>query len=342
MQRLAQPKNFMPVHGEYRMLKLHGEIATDLGLPEENVFVCENGDVLMLYKHKVTREGHVPADDVYIDGKDLDGLSTATMSDRSVLKSDGIVNIIINLNHNGTGLIGDPIIYTRGFAASEQDHVVRHSKMRVQEIGRASCREGNHSSSSSSSTWIRITDMFILASSSPRRKELLRKIIKEFEIIAPDIDESVLHTSPSSLPIEESKAKAYAVAGLYPNDEVLSCDTVVVLDGKVLGKPKSREEAKAMLRLQSGKRQVVLSGYTYISRDIEINRTVATYVYFNELSDELIEEYVSKKKPLDKAGAYGIQDGFPLIDHIEGSFDNVMGLPTEDIYRHVIPRRGRD
>ena len=181
--------------------------------------------------------------------------------------------------------------------------------------------------------------MFILASSSPRRKALLAKLIKDYKIIVPNVDERSLDLPPNELAAEESKLKAYAISALYPNDEVLACDTIVVLDDKILGKPSDEEDAKRMLRAQSGKRQIVLSGYTYIGKGKEITRTVATEVYFKELSDELIEDYVKNKKPLDKAGAYGIQDGYPLVDHIEGSYDNVMGLPTEDIARHVFNLR---
>ena len=181
--------------------------------------------------------------------------------------------------------------------------------------------------------------MFILASSSPRRKELLAKLIKDYTIIVPNVDERSLDLPPNELAAEESKLKAYAISALYPNDEVLACDTIVVLDDKILGKPADEEDAKRMLRAQSGKRQIVLSGYTYIGKGKEITRTVATEVYFKELSDELIVDYVKNKKPLDKAGAYGIQDGYPLVDHIEGSYDNVMGLPTEDIARHVFNLR---
>ncbi|MBQ7249793.1 MAG: septum formation protein Maf [Bacilli bacterium] len=180
--------------------------------------------------------------------------------------------------------------------------------------------------------------MFILASSSPRRKELLRKIVPEFEILVPEIDESLLHIDAKDLPSEESKAKAYAIACLYPHDEVLSCDTVVVLHGEALGKPKDYDDAFAMLKAQSGQKEIVLSAYTYIGHGKEITRTVATEVYFNDLSDEQIHDYLQTKKPFDKAGAYGIQDDFPLIREIVGSFDNVMGLPTEDIYEHVILR----
>jgi septum formation protein len=175
--------------------------------------------------------------------------------------------------------------------------------------------------------------MLILASGSPRRKELLKKIVKDYTVIVPNIDERILDLDPKDLPAEESKEKAYAIHAKYPNDAVLACDTIVVLNGEVLGKPKDEADAMRMLKKQ-GKRQVVLSGYTYIDRQKEITRTVMTYVYFNVLSDELIAQYVKEKRPLDKAGAYGIQDGYPLINRIEGSFDNVMGLPSEDIAKH--------
>ena len=146
------------------------------------------------------------------------------------------------------------------------------------------------------------------------------------------VDESSLSfLSPKDLPAEESKLKAYAVASRYPGDEVLACDTVVLLDGEALGKPKDAEEAKAILKKESGRKQIVLSGYTYIGRGKEITRTVKTEVFFEDLSDALIEAYVATGSPLDKAGAYGIQDPFPLVKEIRGSFDNVMGLPTEDI-----------
>ena len=179
--------------------------------------------------------------------------------------------------------------------------------------------------------------MVILASASPRRKELLKKIYPEFKIVVPEVDERLLDTvlTPKDLAAEESRLKAYAVFASYPEDEIIACDTIVVLDEKVLGKPKDEEEAKAMLRKESGRWQTVLSGYTYLSKKKEITRTVATHVLFHELSDELIEEYVRTKSPLDKAVAYGIQDGFPLIREIDGSFDNVMGLPTEDMAKHL-------
>ena len=93
-----------------------------------------------------------------------------------------------------------------------------------------------------------------------------------------------------------------------------------------------------MLAFESAKKQIVLSGYTYLSKEKEITRTVRTEVYFNSLSEEQIHYYVDTFLPLDKAGSYGIQDDFPLIQKIVGSYDNVMGLPTEDLAKHVFIR----
>ena len=177
--------------------------------------------------------------------------------------------------------------------------------------------------------------MIILASESPRRRELIKKITKEFTVIPANIDESVLHIPACDLPGELSKLKAYDVFAKYPNDKVLACDTVVIIDGKILGKPHSKEEASKMLHELSGRKHVVISGYTIISKEKEVTRTVRTYVYFNKLSHELIDAYIATGSPMDKAGAYGIQDQeFDLVSHIEGSFDNVIGLPTEDIKAH--------
>ena len=177
--------------------------------------------------------------------------------------------------------------------------------------------------------------MIILASESPRRKELIKKITKEFTVIPANIDESALHIAPHDLPAELSKLKAYDVFAKYPNDKVLACDTVVILDGELMGKPHTKEKAAEMLHKLSGKKHVVISGYTLISKEKEITRTVRTYVYFNKLSEELIQKYIDTGSPMDKAGAYGIQDtDFDLVNHIEGSFDNVIGLPVEDIKRH--------
>lgn len=177
--------------------------------------------------------------------------------------------------------------------------------------------------------------MIILASESPRRRELIKKITKDFTVIPANIDESILHVPACDLPGELSRMKAYDVYQRYPNDIVLACDTVVIIDNEVLGKPHTKEKAYEMLKKLSGRKHVVISGYTYISKEKEITRTVRTYVYFNNLSDELINKYIESGSPMDKAGGYGIQDKeFDLVNHIEGDFDNVIGLPVEDIKKH--------
>mgnify|MGYP000777406818 CR=1 FL=1 len=181
--------------------------------------------------------------------------------------------------------------------------------------------------------------MLILASSSPRRKELLQLITKDFVVDAPHVEEKDLQVSPEQTPLQESKMKAYAALQAHQHDEILACDTVVILSNRVLGKPKDREAAINMLLAQSGKKQVVVSGYTYIGKGREITRSVATAVYFNKLTREQIEEYVDRFRPFDKAGAYGIQDDYPLIERIEGSYYNVMGLPVEDIKAHIFSQR---
>ena len=179
--------------------------------------------------------------------------------------------------------------------------------------------------------------MFILASGSPRRKELLHKLLDEFQIIVPDVDEHAFPLPAKDLPGALSKAKAYAVYKDHPNDEVLACDTIVILDNEVLGKPKSPQNAIERLLNESGKRQIVLSGYTYIGRGKEINRTVSTSVYFAPLTKEQIEEYVNKYRPYDKAGAYGIQEwiGYIGVTALSGSYFNVMGLPIQRLYTEL-------
>lgn len=136
MQRLTRPTYFMPIHGEYRMLKLHGDLAMDLGMPKENVFLCDNGDVLVLKNHKVTRGGHIPAEDVYIDGNFLDGLSSAVLHDREELKNDGMVAVLITINSRKNELVVPPVVYARGFNAGLDTHVIRHAQLHAEETMR--------------------------------------------------------------------------------------------------------------------------------------------------------------------------------------------------------------
>ncbi len=133
MLSLINPKYFMPAHGEYRMLKLHGGIAESLGIPKQNIFLCENGDSLILRNHTITRGPRIPADDVYIDGTDLDGVSSAVIDDRDILKNDGMVTILLTIDSRANKVIVPPLVYTRGFAADESLHVVRHAQIAAED-----------------------------------------------------------------------------------------------------------------------------------------------------------------------------------------------------------------
>lgn len=133
MLRLTNPAYFMPAHGEYRMLKLHGEVAKSLGIKDDHIFICNNGDTLVLKNHQVARGGHVQADDVYIDGNDLDGLSSTVIVDRDQLKNDGMVAVLVTVNSRTNKMVVPPIVYARGFNAAADSHVIRHSQMHAEE-----------------------------------------------------------------------------------------------------------------------------------------------------------------------------------------------------------------
>ncbi len=140
MLSLVNPRNFMPVHGEYRMLRMHGDIAKAIGVKEDNIFICNNGDMLTLFDHKVTRGGHVPAEDVYIDGNDLDGLSAGVIHDRDILKNEGMIAVLLTIDKRGEVTV-PPIVYARGFSASMDTHVVRHAQMHAAEALRDTLKE---------------------------------------------------------------------------------------------------------------------------------------------------------------------------------------------------------
>ncbi|MCQ2286421.1 MAG: Maf family protein [Bacteroidales bacterium] len=174
---------------------------------------------------------------------------------------------------------------------------------------------------------------FYLVSKSPRRHELLKGMGIDFTYYAAQVEE----TYPASLPTSEvaeylSKLKLSVIDfdKFSAKDVFIACDTVVVLGDKVLGKPKNELEAVAMLKELSGKEHVVISGLTVATRDKMLTSRRETTVKFAPLSDEVINHYVKKYRPLDKAGAYGVQEwiGCVGIEYINGSFYNVMGLPT--------------
>ena len=170
----------------------------------------------------------------------------------------------------------------------------------------------------------------ILASGSPRRRQLLEQIGLTFVVRSSDVDESV---SPGLTPAQVveslSARKGEAVAAeAVPGDLVLSADTVVALDGAILGKPRDRAEAEAMLTALSGRTHQVYTGVTLLQDGRRLTGHEVTAVTFRPLSPEEIAAYVSTGEPMDKAGAYGIQGlGALLVERLEGDYFNVMGLP---------------
>ena len=170
----------------------------------------------------------------------------------------------------------------------------------------------------------------ILASGSPRRRQLLEQIGLTFAVRSSDVDESV---SPGLTPAQVveslSARKGEAVAAeAAPGDLVLSADTVVALDGAILGKPRDRAEAEAMLTALSGRTHQVYTGVTLLQDGRRLTGHEVTAVTFRPLSPEEIAAYVSTGEPMDKAGAYGIQGlGALLVERLEGDYFNVMGLP---------------
>lgn len=180
----------------------------------------------------------------------------------------------------------------------------------------------------------------ILASNSPRRKELLSGLELTYEIkTLPDIDESF----PDSLVGEDiakyiAKEKADAYESTLREDTLLiTADTIVLLEGKVYGKPKDPEEAKQMLRELSGKTHQVITGVCITSLEKQHVFSVSSEVRFAHLEENEISFYVDKYKPFDKAGAYGIQEwiGYVAVEYISGSYFNIMGLPVQRLYQEL-------
>jgi septum formation protein len=170
----------------------------------------------------------------------------------------------------------------------------------------------------------------ILASSSPRRQELLREIGIPFRVHAANINEDqITGEAPSAYALRLAREKAEAVAVQYPQSYVLGADTIVVVDGEVLGKPKDRGDAIRMLRLLSGRGHEVTTAVGVVAPGtLSETRASTTKVYFRELTEDEIQQYVAGGEPMDKAGAYAIQGGASRwTDRIEGEFSNVVGLP---------------
>ena len=178
--------------------------------------------------------------------------------------------------------------------------------------------------------------MIILASQSPRRQELLKLITNDFEIKVSNVDETLPSgISPKDAVLYLSKIKAEPFKN--DSDTIIGADTVVALDGKILGKPKNDENAREMLKFLSGKAHSVFTGVTLIKGDITRSFAVETKVKFFDLTDEEIDEYIKTGEPADKAGAYGIQGyGSLLVEKIDGDYFNVVGLPVSKLARELL------
>ncbi len=171
----------------------------------------------------------------------------------------------------------------------------------------------------------------ILASGSPRRKELVERLGWAFSVHAPDVDEDC-EGAPDRMVDELSEKKARAAAADFDAGIVLAADTLVALDGRALGKPADEADAHAMLRALSGRTHEVLTGVCLMdaATGMLVKRVERSRVTFRDLSDEDIDAYIATGEPMDKAGAYGIQGGArTFVSQIEGSFENVMGLPIQ-------------
>ena len=180
----------------------------------------------------------------------------------------------------------------------------------------------------------------ILASNSPRRKELLSGLGLEYEVkVMPGIDE----TYPDALPTEEvpvyiAREKAEAYRKSIAEDElIITADTVVCIDGEVLGKPADEAEAYAMLRKLAGRTHLVITGVCLTTSQFQKSFASVTEVTFDKLTDDEISFYVDKYRPFDKAGAYGVQEwiGYVGVTGMNGSFYNVMGLPVQRLYQEL-------
>ena len=178
----------------------------------------------------------------------------------------------------------------------------------------------------------------ILASQSPRRRQLLEWAEIDFDVVISDTDESFPpDLEPRETAVHIARQKAIKVKQSNPDKIILAADTIVVLNGEILGKPASMDEAIRILQKLSGKKHVVITGVVILSQQEEIAFYDSTEVYFHDLTQEEISFYVNKYRPFDKAGAYAIQEwiGVVGIKSVNGDFYNVMGLPVSRVVREL-------
>ena len=178
-------------------------------------------------------------------------------------------------------------------------------------------------------------EQFILASNSPRRRELLQKVVKEYEVMSSSVNEENIHAkTPAALVQTLAKMKAEDIAKKHPYAVVIGCDTVVEINGIALGKPHNKKEARETLHLLSGNTHAVHTGVC-IQKEVEQTCFVETSnVFFAHMSDAEIEKYIATDEPYDKAGGYAIQgEAAKFITKIEGCYFNIMGLPVAHLYK---------
>jgi len=180
----------------------------------------------------------------------------------------------------------------------------------------------------------------ILASQSPRRKELLGGLNLSFEVKVREVDESFPETMAAhEVPVYLAELKASAfIADIQPDDIIITADTVVIINGEVLGKPNDYPHAFEMLKKLSGHRHTVITGVCITSPAKQHSFSAVTDVYFKHLADSEIDYYLQHYRPYDKAGSYGVQEwiGYVAIERIEGSYFNVMGLPIQRLYEELL------
>ena len=181
----------------------------------------------------------------------------------------------------------------------------------------------------------------ILASQSPRRKELLGLFHIPFTIQVPDVDETMDPNAPADQQVAQVSCRKAQAVSRTADDVVIAADTIVVCDGEILGKPRDAADASRMLHLLSGRDHQVMTGLTVLRGDRCVTHTEITHIHFRALSDREIEAYIATKEPMDKAGSYGIQGGAALFaEKLVGDYYNVMGLPVcrlGQILRQIAP-----
>ena len=176
--------------------------------------------------------------------------------------------------------------------------------------------------------------MIVLASKSPRRQQLMHNITDDFIVDVSEIDESTsLNLPPIDAVLDIAKRKGLDIVKKHPGQIVISADTIVVIDGMILGKPVDEEDAYRILSLLSNRTHEVITAFCILKDDEFYEEYVTSQVTFYKLSDELIKSYIASGSPMDKAGAYGAQDNndFLIVKDISGSRDNVIGFPVKEI-----------